>query len=116
MGGLRRLEGRIARATGADSGLDRAIREALDGAAPADGVPPYTASVDACLALIGRALPGWHWHVGWGPGGILPYASLSRDGAGPAGRVEMTAPTVPLALLGTLVKAARLDRGGADAE
>lgn len=73
--------------------------------------PGYTASVDTCLALIGRALPGWRWHVGHGPRGILPYAVLTRDeGDGPHRRAEAVAPTVPLALLRALVKARRAGR------
>ena len=86
----------------------------MDTAASKDGVPPYTSSVDACLDLIGSTLPKWHWHVGHGPRGILPYASLTCDEAGPAIRVEATAPTVPLALLGALVKAAQSDRSAAN--
>lgn len=89
-------------ATGADRALDRAIHDALGESADADEAPPYTASVDACLELIHRALPGWGWHVGFGPRGIIPYASLHKDEE----RFEASAPTVPLALLAATLAAA----------
>ena len=31
---------------------------------PNSGVPPYTASIDAALALVDKMLPGWDWEVG----------------------------------------------------
>ncbi len=92
-------------ATGAERALDRAVHEALgDGA---DEVPPYTASVDACIELVHGALPGWGWHVGFGPLGIIPYASLHKDEA----RFEASAPTVPLALLAATIAAAEANGG-----
>ncbi|MGI9483221.1 MAG: hypothetical protein ACR2OR_12795 [Hyphomicrobiales bacterium] len=106
---LKRLEEKITRATGSDAHLDRAIYGTFGQAK--DVKPPpqnYTSSVDACIELIGEALPGWHWHVGYGVRGIMPYASLNQptssngtDGA----RVEASAPTVPLALLHATIKA-----------
>ena len=111
---LRDLEDRISRATGLDPELDCAIHDALDPAAADGAVPPYTASVDACLLLIGKALPEWHWHVGHGPNGILPYALLTGDAPNPGSQVEVMASTVPLALLGALVKAVQLDRSATD--
>ena len=95
---------RIAAATGADAELDRLIAERLEGPDPPDPVPDYTASVDSCLGLIGRVLPGWHWHVGFGPRGIFPYATL-QDGED---LFEALAPTVPLALLQAVVQAGPL--------
>ena len=114
MRGVKGLQGKISRATGSDARLDHAIRDTLDPAASRDSVPPYTASVDACLVLIGTTLPKWHWHVGHGPDGVLPYASLTCEEADPVIRVEATAPTVPLALLGALVKAAQSDPSAAN--
>ncbi len=94
---------RIAAATGADTGLDRLIAERLERSDPPEAVPDYTASVDSCLGLIARVLPGWAWHIGFGPRGIFPYASLHDD----EDRFEALAPTVPLALLQAVVQARR---------
>ena len=105
---LRNLERRMADATGSDWDLDRAVATTIAGLGAEDPVPDYSASVDACIALIGAALPKWHWHVGHGPTGIIPYASLSRDSDKEDGshiRVEVSCPTVPLALLQVMVQA-----------
>ena len=105
---LQTLEWRIAGATGQDRDLDHAIAETVDHGAPDSGVHGYTSSVDTCLSLIGAVLPDWHWHVGHGPNGILPYASLSKDSSleeGGSVRVEASAATVPIALLHAMVKA-----------
>lgn len=79
-------------ATGADPELDRRLAAEL-------GAPPaaYSASIDATIGLIGHALPGWGWHLGWHADGIRPYASLHD--AGRTVHVEAAGPTVPLALL-----------------
>ena len=110
---LRALEKRIAGATGQDRDLDRAIAETVDIDRAGGAGHDYTASVDTCLSLIGRVLPDWHWHVGHGPTGILPYASLSKtsglDEETPL-RVEASAPTVPLALLHAAVFALIADQ------
>lgn len=111
------LEERLGEATGQDSGLDRAVAQFLDGKTDGDPMPDYTSSVDACIALIGRRLPHWHWHVGHGPRALLPYASLvehRRPDDGGENRVEASAPTVPIALLHAAVKAALVEseRGG----
>ena len=105
---LQTLERRLAGATGQDRDLDHTIAKSVDHGAPGTGACAYTSSVDACLSLIGAVLPDWHWHVGHGPNGILPYASLSRQtnlqGSG-SDRVEASAATVPVALLHAMVKA-----------
>jgi hypothetical protein len=95
---LRRLLTRAEAATGRDTRLDAAIGEALEGVDARQPSPDYTASVDSCIALFRRVLPGWHWHIGHGPRGILPYAAVSKD-------ADEIAPTVPLALLRALLKA-----------
>lgn len=95
------LRKRIGRATGRDTKLDAAIADVLDPDNAAGEAPAYTSSVDACIALIHRALPGWGWHVGYGPKGVLPYATVAHENA----RFEATAPTVPLALLNALLAA-----------
>ena len=93
---------RTAATTGADAELDRLIAARLEGSDAPAPVPDYTASVDSCLGLIARVLPGWHWHVGFGPRGIFPYATL-REGED---LFEALAPTVPLALLQAVMQAA----------
>ena len=100
---LDKLLAGVKAATGSDRQLDRAIHEALYGPVDEDAVPGYTASVDACLDLIHRSMPGWGWHVGFGPLGIIPYASLHKD----EWRSEARAPTVPLALLAATLAAAK---------
>ncbi len=110
---LAELQHKIASANGGDKDLDSRIASYLDDPSAEDPVPNYTGSVDACIALIGRALPHWHWHVGHGPSGILPYAALTKEVQASdaiSDRVEATAPTVPLALLGALIKAKRSER------
>ncbi len=92
------LSGLLDAASGADPALDARLTEAL-------GAPPaaYTASVDAAIALVDHALPGWHWHIGWHADGITPYASL-RDAARTL-HVEAKGPTVQLALLRAMIRA-----------
>jgi hypothetical protein len=103
---LKQLEEKIAAATGAHRGLDADLHDAVYGGRP-EQTPPYTSSVDACLALIHERLPGWHWHIGYDPRGIFPYAVLTHNPDDDDSRSEMAAPTVPLALLGAFVKALR---------
>ena len=88
-------------ATGADHDLNLAI-DAVLGAKPHEHAqqPDYTSSVDACIALIEKHIPNGHWHVGFDPQGIAPYARLSVGNK----RLESQAPTVPLALLSVLLK------------
>ena len=90
---------RIEAAVGADRALDAAIERTLRG--PAQDPPDYTASVDHCLELLHALLPYWHWHIGRGARGIMPYASLSK------GRVTVSADgtTVPQVLLAAIVMA-----------
>lgn len=99
-GDLDQLIERARHATGRDTALDRALDETL-GAGASGEAPAYTGSVDACIELVHRMLPGWAWHVGYGAEGVIPYAAVSH---GPA-RHEASAPTVPLALLLALLRA-----------
>jgi hypothetical protein len=93
---------RVRSASGRDQHLDRDIARCLKEArGKPDDPPPYTASVDACIGLIERVTPGWHWHVGYGPKGVMPYAFLSNGEI----RCEAIAATVPLALLTALLEA-----------
>lgn len=98
---LRALLRRIEAATGRDRRLDTAIAHAFGQGHEHGTAPEYTSSVDSCLALIARKLPGWKWHIGYGPEGVFPYAALMRNTT----RVEAAATTVPLALLAAAVKA-----------
>ena len=93
---LRSLLTELEQATGNDAALDRSIARAFAAAEAA-----YTASTEPCLALLNRALPGWHWHVGWAGNGVFPYARIDKEGQ----RVRVEAPTVPLALLRAIVRA-----------
>jgi len=96
---LRSLQDRVETATGADRDLDADIEKILRG--PSDAAPDYTASVDSCLELLHAVLPHWHWHLGRGATGVLPYASLSK------GKMTVSAEgtTVPLVLLTAIIKA-----------
>ncbi|GAB6052251.1 hypothetical protein JCM17960_10710 [Magnetospira thiophila] len=94
------LADQLERATGADRALDRALRDHFLGPQEGDP-PPLTGSVDRCLELVHQVLPGWHWHVGWGASGFLPYALLSHQGH----EYHSDGPTVPLALLRALMLA-----------
>lgn len=98
--GLRELGAKLRAATGSDRELDGAVAKFLEPDL-ATAPPDYTASVDRCVELIRRVLPGWSWHVGWDAAGVLPYASLRRPGR----LVGASAPTVPLALLRAVVEA-----------
>lgn len=99
---LTKLLKRLESATGRDDSLDGEIARHLDSSFGNPAGPlPYTASVDACIGLIERVMPGWHWHVGYGPKGIMPYASLKNRNR----RYEATAATVPLALLTVVLEA-----------
>jgi hypothetical protein len=105
---LEQLEVQISNATGEDDALDRMVADTLRGGDKTRR--NYTASIDDCVELIETVLPEWHWHIGRGPRGILPYATLQRSAGAskePQNHVEATAPTVPLALLLAVVKAAR---------
>ena len=95
------LLSKISRATGADRSLDRRIASELDPSTAEDPAPDYTASVDQCIGLVKRVLPGWRWRIGYGPVGIRVYAFVDNG----KHRHEAMAPTVPLALLSAILKA-----------
>lgn len=98
------LARRLEQAAGADGSLDRDIAAAFGAEAK-----PYTASVEECRALAAAALPDLRLHLGFGASGLFPYASLGGGGL----HVVSDAPTVPLAILRSLVAAATvLGRGG----
>lgn len=95
------LLSKVSEATGADRKLDRRIARELDTTETGATVPDYTASVDHCIELVDRVLPGWRWRVGYGPIGIRVYAFVDSGETW----YEAMAPTVPLALLGAIIKA-----------
>ncbi|MDJ0608631.1 MAG: hypothetical protein QNJ67_06605 [Kiloniellales bacterium] len=105
---LGKLLERVRTATGADRSLDSALVDRFGAEPGAEENPPrYTASTDLCIALVHRVMPGWHWHVGYGPKGILPYATVSTGDR----LYEAIAGTVPLALLSALIQARAADVG-----
>jgi len=92
----------ITSATGPDDKLDASINAAIGPMPTGESIEPaFTRSVDACIELIEYHFPHGHWHVGFDPRGIEPYAGLSYGNK----RLESQAPTVPLALLSALIKA-----------
>lgn len=90
------LERKLELASGAEPELDRLLAEAFDVAAAA-----FTASVPDCRALAESVLPGLKLHLGYGASGLFPYASLTGEGL----HVISEAPTVPLAILRSIVAA-----------
>lgn len=95
------LERRLERASGADALLDHDLAVAF-GVSEA----PFTASVPDCRTLAEAVLPGLKLHLGYGASGMFPYASLSGEGL----YIVSEAPTVPLAILRSVV-AAEIARG-----
>ena len=67
---------RVRAATGHDPTLDAALAAGLEHRTAE--IPADTASVDACLALVHRVLPGWGWHVGYDARGVIPYAAVAK--------------------------------------
>lgn len=93
------LEDRVGKAKGGDTQLDHDLCAAFDVADQ-----PVTEVAEAARALVLQAAQGWRLHVGFDATGLFPYAALSKDDA----HVEAIAPSLPLALLGALVKVRRL--------
>jgi len=59
---------RVKAATGPDLGIDEAVRHAIDKRMMEPQLIwretfPYTASIDAAVAMTERVLPGWEWQV-----------------------------------------------------
>lgn len=131
MAKLSELIERVEKATGPDPALDEAIQAWSQCATPEwqeyakstayhrDGfwvsigpIQPYTASIDAVVALVEKELPGAVWHI------MTDYGGLRRAKIGPAGRpsasiynhedrplfTEADAETAPLALLLAFLK------------
>lgn len=87
---------KLERAGGAEPELDRALAAAFGVV-----VAAFTASVPDCRHLAEAALPGMKLHLGYGASGVFPYASLAGEGL----HVVSEAPTVPLAILRSIVAA-----------
>lgn len=66
------------------------------------GVPAYTTSLDAALALCERVLPGWDWLISQGVG---EPATACMSPSGIVHGVEVTAATPALALCIAVLKA-----------
>lgn len=88
---------RVRSAVGPDAAIDAAVAEAFS-------TPPanYTGSVTDCRALVAKVLPGWRLHLGFDASGTTPCATVSNDDH----RAEAMAPTMPLAILRTLMELA----------
>lgn len=68
------------------------------------GIPRYTASIDAALALVERLLPGWEWDVELNQG--VYFCTLIRlPVTADEGMWCADAPTAPLAILKAMVAA-----------
>lgn len=106
---------RVKAATGPDRELDRAIGEHFgecDYSGPAhhrplsDWARPYTASIDAALALVERCLPGWVVLIDQYPSSWTVNIAHYKTGYGVWGDdFDATAKTGPLAILSALLHA-----------
>jgi hypothetical protein len=112
--GLASLLERVREATGPDRDIDQAIREAIDGKMMERQLLwretfPYSASIDASLALVGRLLPGANC-VGFDkdPRDVTAYVSRNHVAEGHY-FVEGVAATPPLAILAALLSALNKD-------
>jgi hypothetical protein len=83
---LRLLKERVEKATGEDREIDYSLFDLFgeDRKGPIfwqDSAPPYTDSLDACVSLAERVLPGWIWSVKNGSPnlGEPPYAYIACD-------------------------------------
>ncbi len=111
------LIARLEALTGSDREADEAIAR-LTGWSPTGGIPAtgapshwystafgmpaYTASLDAAVALVERVLPEWEWQAGddahFGKYGAV-YQSRSEGGAGLSDDDMVSAATPPIGLL-----------------
>lgn len=124
---LESLLERVRAATGPDRELDYAVSRFADGelARHSSLHLPYTASIDASLALVERLLPGWRWGISSHSlkDGVYqegPHAGLPRHVDGFRAHVTersalrpmpsiADARTAPLALLAALLSALNKD-------
>lgn len=69
------------------------------------GIPRYTASIDACAALIELKLPArWEYHMGTCGEDDMPWASITEPDE-PCRDFAASAPTIPLAAIEALLSA-----------
>lgn len=91
---LKELLERVEKAEGPDRELDEETIAAIGGKQKRGDwwighsyigrvAPPYTSSIDACVALIEKVLPDW-WHTA-GLCSLTGHASIGPDYNGPAG-------------------------------
>ena len=115
------LRARVGAATGPDSKLDFDLWVALVNGGKVPDVPtsqrylydaPFTAFIDAALALVERLLPGfpreWAWRLFTIPGAppeVRYEASVFKPWRGAAFDWRKSAPTAPLAILAALLAA-----------
>ncbi len=94
-------------------GIDHAMKAATsDSNIWSTSLPPYTASLDATVALIERVLPGWGWQIGPFPKMRAQLAEPIQTNYGPGVGVrgQSTGPTAPIALLLALLRAKEAGR------
>ena len=108
------LIARLTEATGPDREIDLDLWRLFGDLPPAVHerwdyqTVPYTASVDASLALVERVLPGKHWSLGWWDEGFRCEFLVFEEGEWwyHAGKGTVgEAPTLPLAILVALLRA-----------
>lgn len=90
-------------ATGPDDKLDYAVDEWLWRSGgkhhgEMDTLPPFTASIDAALALVERLLPGWNYTFNRGHCELRHPKHRAKD-------VQAFGKTTPLAILAALLSA-----------
>jgi hypothetical protein len=78
---LRLLKNRVEKATGPERGMNYLLLEILGPSDEQEFPPRYTDSLDACVSLAERVLPGWIWSVKNGSPnlGEPPYAYITCD-------------------------------------
>jgi hypothetical protein len=74
--------------------------------------PPYTASLDAALALVERVLPGRDWSLTTDLWGKLFMATIWKDAGGDIAGEAETRSTPALALLAALLRALESTEAG----
>lgn len=101
---LTSLEDRLRKARGADREIDYAIHEETNSAFPwgwrYENTPPYTASIDAAIALVERCLVKSTWDVAKDEEPSLYKCYIWPDGEE---GLALPGPTAPIAILRTLV-------------
>ena len=103
-GEIARLFKRLQKAKGADRGLDAhnhaVVCSLIDDATGRD-ISPYTASEPTCFELIGRVLPGWIWHLGYGVPPLIHQLATFAGRSPVSRRFLLLCPQEPTFLVGS---------------